>query len=470
MKQEIYDSILFDSDSYKISMFLQYPPGTEIVHSYIESRGGKYDKTVFFGIQAYIKRYLMTPFTQEQIDFADKFYAAHGEPFNKAGWEEMLEAYGGYIPVRIRALKEGTVLPLRQCMATVENIDPRFGWVTTHVETGLLRPIWYGVTVATQSWTIKQLIRKYLEATGDVTGLNFKLHDFGARGVSSKESAGAGGAAHLVNFLGTDTIVGVLHAMQYYNADVCGFSIPAAEHSTITSWGKDREEDAYRNMVKTFGGDGKILAVVSDSYDIFNACRMWGDELKEEVKKSGATVVIRPDSGDPATVVLECVRILAEGFGYMTNDKGYKVLNNVRVIQGDGINYESIDEILMTLTNAGWSADNVAFGMGGALLQQVNRDTQQFAMKCSAIRINGKWQDVYKQPKTDSGKNSKRGRLTTVQNGSDFQTIRIEELADWINKGYEEALETVWVAGKLFRDENFADIRQRAEDFAEFYM
>lgn len=466
MKQEIYDSILFDSDSYKISMFLQYPPGTEIVHSYIESRGGKYDKTVFFGIQAYIKRYLMTPFTQEQIDFADKFYAAHGEPFNKAGWEEMLEAYGGYIPVRIRALKEGTVLPLHQCMATVENIDPRFGWSTTHVETGLLRAIWYGVTVATQSWSIKQLIRGYLEATGDVAGLNFKLHDFGARGVSSKESAGAGGAAHLVNFLGTDTIVGVLHAMQYYNADVCGFSIPAAEHSTITSWGKEREEDAYRNMIRAFGGNGKILAVVSDSYDIFNACRMWGDELKEEVKKSGATVVIRPDSGDPATVVLECVRILAEGFGYTVNAKGYKVLNTVRVIQGDGINYDTIDEILMTLTNAGWSADNVAFGMGGALLQQVNRDTQQFAMKCSAIRINGKWQDVYKQPKTDSGKNSKRGRLTTVQNGSDFQTIRIEELADWINKGYEEALETVWVAGKLMRDENFADIRQRAEDFA----
>jgi nicotinamide phosphoribosyltransferase len=466
MKQEIYDSVIFDTDSYKVSMHRQYPPGTEIVHSYIESRGGKYDQTVFFGLQAYIKKYLMTPFTQEQIDFAEKFYAAHGEPFNKAGWEGILRDYAGYLPVRIRALQEGTVLPLHNCMATVENIDPEYGWVTTHVETGLLRSIWYGVTVATQSWTIKQLIRLYLETTGDVAGLNFKLHDFGARGVSSKESAGAGGAAHLVNFLGTDTIVGVLHAMQYYNADVCGFSIPAAEHSTITSWGKDREEDAYRNMIRTFGGNGKILAVVSDSYDIFNACRMWGNELKQEVLESGATVVIRSDSGDPATVVLQCVEILGEGFGYTVNAKGYKVLNTVRVIQGDGINYDSIEAILVNLVNHGWSADNVAFGMGGALLQQVNRDTQQFAMKCSAIRIMGKWQDVFKQPKTDSGKNSKRGRLTTVEKDKEFKTIRIEELEGFLDLGWKEALDTVFVAGKLLRDENFQDIRDRAESYA----
>lgn len=467
MKQDIYDSILFDSDSYKISMFLQYPPGTEIVHSYVESRGGKYDKTVFFGIQAYIKQYLMTPFTQEHIDFAAEFYAAHGEPFNKAGWEDMLADYNGFIPVRIRALREGTVTPLHTALVTIENIDPKYGWVTTHVETGLLRSNWYGTTVATQSWTIKQLIRRYLKATGDVAGLNFKLHDFGARGVSSKESAGIGGAAHLVNFLGTDTIFGVLTAMRYYNTDVCGFSIPAAEHSTITSWGKDREVDAYRNMVKTFGGDGKILAVVSDSYDIFEACRLWGTELKQDVIDSGATVVIRPDSGDPATVVLQCVEILAEKFGFTINHKWYNVLNNVRVIQGDGINYDSIEAILINLTNHGWSADNIAFGMGGALLQQVNRDTQEFAMKCSAIRINGKWQDVYKEPKTDSKKNSKRGRLTTVRLGEDFKTIRVEELPYWIDQGYVDALQTVYVAGKLFRDEKFEDIRALAEYYGD---
>jgi nicotinamide phosphoribosyltransferase len=274
-----------------------------------------------------------------------------------------------------------------------------------------------------------------------------------------------GGMAHLVNFMGTDTISAVLGARKYYNEPIAGFSIPAAEHSTITSWGRENEADAYRNMLKQFAKPGALVAVVSDSYDIFRAVTsLWGAELRQAVVDSGATVVIRPDSGDPATIVLDVATRLADTFGYTVNDKGYKVLNNVRIIQGDGINLESIVEILSFLTERGFSTDNVAFGMGGALLQAPQRDDQKFAMKCSAALINGEWVDVYKDPITDHGKRSKKGRLklvTTQSNvGLSFHTI-----AETDAPAHEDILRPVFENGKLLVEDNFADVRARAEVF-----
>ena len=454
-------NILLNTDSYKVSMFKQYPAGTTGVYSYIESRGGQYDETLMFGLQAFIKEYLLEPITQADIDIADEILTAHGEPFNRSGWEYILSKHGGFLPVVIKAVPEGTVVPVKNVLATIENTDPECFWLTTYLETALLRAVWYPTTVATQSWTIKQVIKDYLERTGDPTLIDFKLHDFGARGVSSMESAGIGGAAHLVNFMGTDTITGLLYAREYYNAGIAGFSIPAAEHSTVTSWGRENEVEAYRNMLKQFGREGSILAVVSDSYDIFNAAsKLWGEELKEEVIASGATVVIRPDSGDPDIVCRKLVQILGEKFGYTTNDKGYKVLNNVRLIQGDGVNEHSIRMILGGFQAYGWSADNIAFGMGGALLQIVNRDTQKFAMKCSSARVNGKWIDVQKDPITDSGKKSKAGRVTLWTSGGEFQSS-VDQPKGWTDKGlgWVEALEVVYRDGKLIQEISFDEVR-----------
>jgi nicotinamide phosphoribosyltransferase len=204
-----------------------------------------------------------------------------------------------------------------------------------------------------------------------------------------------------------------MFARKYYNEEMAGFSIPAAEHSTITSWGEQFETEAYENMIDKFGGPGKIFAVVSDSYDIYNAVsNIWGGTLKEKVIFNGGTLVIRPDSGDPVTVNLRILEILGEKFGFTVNSKGYKVLPSfVRIIQGDGVNLISIGQILKAITAAGWSADNIAFGMGGALLQQVNRDTFSWAMKCNAIAYADDWIPVCKKPKTDAGKASKAGRI-----------------------------------------------------------
>lgn len=465
---DILRNILLNTDSYKVSHYLQYPPDTRGMFSYVESRGGDYDETVFFGLQILLKEYLARPFTEGDIVEARELLAAHGEPFNEAGFRYILDTYGGYLPIRIRAVPEGSVVPTRNVLMTVECDDPRAYWAVSYAETLLLR-VWYPITVATQSRAAKLLIRGFLDATSDDAAgqIGFKLHDFGARGVSSAESAAIGGCAHLVNFYGTDTLSGILAARRYYGEPLAAWSIPAAEHSSITAWGRDHEVDAYRNMLRQFARPGSIVAVVSDSYDIYHAVdHLWGEALREEVIASGATLVIRPDSGYPAEVVLKTAQMLAQRFGFTLNSKGYRVLKHVRIIQGDGINPRSIEEILATLRTDGFAADNVAFGMGGALLQHLNRDTLRFAMKCSAIQVGDTWRDVFKDPVTDPGKASKAGRLTLQRHrgtGS-WRSVRRQGWDDR-NSGdgaWDDALVDVWDSGRLLREWTFAEVRERA--------
>jgi nicotinamide phosphoribosyltransferase len=406
-------NFILNVDSYKASHFLQYPEGTTHVSSYIESRGGKFEEVIFFGLQMFIQEYLTQPITEAMIDEAKAIFTLHGVPFNEVGWRYILEVHKGYLPIEIQALPEGSRVVVKNALVQVINTDPQCAWLTSYVETALLRAIWFPTTVATVSWNCRIIIRQYLEDTADsLDGLDFKLHDFGARGTSSEESAALGGTAHLVSFAGTDTLSAILAARRFYSAEIAGFSIPAAEHSTITSWGRDNEKAAYANMLKQFSGPGKLVAVVSDSYDLWHAIEnIWGIELKEMVESTGGTLVIRPDSGDPVSIVLGTIERLMRVFGCSVNNKGYRVLPAfVRVIQGDGINLASIDAILKCLKDHNISAENIAFGMGGELLQKIDRDTQHFAMKASAAKVKGLWRDVYKAPVTDTGKASKKGR------------------------------------------------------------
>lgn len=453
-------NLILNTDSYKASHYLQYPQGTEIVTSYIEARGGDYAEHVFFGLQMFLKEYLSKPINLNDIEEAAMVFEQHGEPFNREGWEYILEQHDGYLPLEIEAIPEGTVLPLTNVLVQVRNTDPKVPWLTSYVETMLLRAIWYPTTVATTSYLCKKLIQGYLQKTADNSdGLPFKLHDFGARGASSAETAAIGGLAHLVNFQGTDTVGALVAGRKYYNVEMPGFSIPAAEHSTITVWGKDKEVDAYRNMLKQFAGPNKLVAVVSDSYDLWHAIdQLWGETLKDEVKNSGGTLVIRPDSGDPVKVVHKAIEHLMTKFGHKVNDKGFKVLpDHVRLIQGDGVCPAAIGDILDNLQQHQISADNVAFGMGAELLQKVNRDTLQFAMKASAAKIDGKWIDVFKDPVTDHGKRSKKGELALIKHKGHYKTIRKADLNDHPN-----LLQTVFRNGKLLIETSLDEIRNRA--------
>jgi nicotinamide phosphoribosyltransferase len=451
---------IIDCDSYKSSHApWQYPPNTTGMYSYLESRGGRWGSTIFFGLQYLLKEHLSKPVTVADVEQARAFMAVHGVPFNEAGWLKIAQN-GGHLPVKIRAVAEGQEVPTHNILLSVESTDPDSFWVVSWIETQIVR-LWYPITVATQSFYIKRAILEALEqSANDPWGeIPFKLHDFGSRGVSSRESAGIGGMAHLVNFAGSDTLAGVMFANHYYHHPMAAFSIPASEHSTITMWGREREFLAYQNMVKQFCKPGKIVACVSDSYDLWNVLEnIWGGDLRDEIKESGGTLVVRPDSGDPAEVVLKTLQILERKVGMSKNLKGYKVLPPyLRVIQGDGVNEDSIKEILNKLLSNGYSASNIAFGMGGALLQKLDRDTQKFAFKCSEATVDGKSVDVFKDPITDKGKRSKAGRLDLIREQGYLKTIL------QMSSRAPSELVTVFDNGTIVKEYDLETVRKTAE-------
>lgn len=455
-------NLILATDSYKHSHFLQYPSEARRISAYVESRPNDFaDRVLFLGLQPYLIDYLGRPVSATDVDEAEALCAAHGVPFNRAGWDAIVADHGGFLPLRISALPEGALVPTGVPLVQVENTDGRMPWLTTFVETALLRAIWYPTTVATLSWKCRQVIRAGLERSSeDPEGqLPFKLHDFGARGTSSGESAGLGGMAHLVNFKGTDTLEGILAARRYYDADMPGFSIPAAEHSTMTSWGRAREADAYANMLDAFEGDGRLVAVVSDSYDLDAAVeRIWGGALRDRVLERKGTLVVRPDSGDPIATPLRTLQALWEKFGGTTNAKGFRVLDpHVRVIQGDGMNVDSIATLVDRVIAAGFAIDNIAFGMGGGLLQLVNRDTLRFAMKANAMMDDaGIWRDVSKTPATDPTKGSKAGRQAVVEHNGRLMAAKLDE-----STRDEDRLLPVWENGTLLVRHSFDALRER---------
>ena len=468
-------NLIFCTDSYKYSHYKQYPPNTIAISAYIESRGGE-DETVFFGLQAFLKEYLSEPITLKDVDEAEKLVTEHGLPFNRQSWIDIVNDYDGYLPLLIKAVKEGTVLEPNNVQVQIENIDPRFYWLPSFIETSLLRAIWYPSTVATKSRKIKKIIIDALNRTSDIPAkdtIYFKLHDFGARGASSSETAMLGGMGHLVNFKGTDTIEAIVGVKRYYGSEeIAGYSIPASEHSTITSWGRDHEYLAFKNMIESFGGEGKIYACVSDSYNIYDSIYKWKN-LESLIKEKGGTLVIRPDSGDPLTVPIELLNIMGECFGYTVNNKGYKVLpDHIRLIQGDGINEYSLPKLIENVIEAGFSIDNIAFGMGGGLLQHWDRDTLKYAMKTSAIitKDNYVWRDVFKDP-IHAGKKSKKGRLFLLnkplvnEENVLSRTTREDDPRLYVESTLieENLLKPVYYSGKILSDQTFDEIRELSE-------
>ncbi len=461
-------SIFTLTDSYKIAHWKQYPPEVENIYSYLEARActDAYldaKEIVFFGLQYILREYLNKKVTWEDLNDARSLMREHfgQDLLNIDGWRQIITEHNGRLPVRIWALPEGTVVPIGTPMLAIENTDPRFPWLPNFLET-LLVQLWYPCTVATISREIKRKLKRFLELSGDPSLLPYKLHDFGFRGASSVESAMIGGASHLINFRGTDTLCSLPFLMQYYGALMPGNSIPATEHSTITSWGKSREGEAYLNLLKQHP-EG-LVACVSDSYDLINAVQnIWCSELRETILNRNGTLVFRPDSGNAGQNIMMILSACEQSFGATKNSKGFKVLNpKVRIIQGDGVNPRSIGDILTFITAAGWSADNIAFGMGGALLQKCDRDTFSFAMKCSQATFRDPIThkiDKRKVFKEAPGKRSKSGRFAVwMENG----TIRSGQEKD-MHWPSVNLLQLAYENGKIMRYEIFDDVRTRAE-------
>ncbi|PRZ49520.1 nicotinamide phosphoribosyltransferase [Tritonibacter scottomollicae] len=456
------ENILFDTDSYKLSHYAQYPEGTEAVSSYIEARSpfGEIDRLVFFGLQVELARLSGPVVTQAALDQAVPVLRAHGFDIYVQGWQQIIDEFGGCLPIEIDALPEGTLVPVRIPQLRIRNTAPGFGWLVGLLETRLLRAVWYPTTVASVSHYLVNAIRQRLVQTdGSDAGAEFKLHDFGARGASSRESAALGGLAHLVASRGTDTVPALVLARNLYGADMAGFSIPATEHSTMTALGPDGELAQMERFLDA--NPTGIIACVSDSYDLFRAIRdYWGDALKAKVMARQGTLVVRPDSGDPIEIVPDVIEALMARFGCEMTAQGYRLLPpQVRVIQGDGINPKSLVEIMEAMIARRLAIGNIAFGMGGALLQKVDRDSFGYAMKASAIRIDGQWSDVFKDPVTAGGaKTSKRGRQGVFLSDSGAMVARRQEN---IPPG-ADALRPVFRDGRILRVWTLEEVRAAA--------
>ncbi|MBW8283822.1 MAG: nicotinate phosphoribosyltransferase [Rhizobium sp.] len=453
---------ILNTDSYKLGHYLQYPEGTRAISSYITTRGHSYKPEVmFFGLQMFLKDYLSQPVTMADIDEAEEFATLHGQPFDRAGWLRVVNTHGGHLPLRIEALPEGVAIRRGVPVMQVVNTDPQLAWLTSYMETALLRAVWYPSTVATLSWRLRQTIRPFLERTCDQADhlMATMVSDFGARSTTSLEQAALGGVAHLVHFQMSDSLPAIRQARRFYGALMAGRSVPASEHTTMTAWGQSRETDAYSNMIDRFGRFG-AYSVVSDSYDLHNAVsEIWGKTLQTKVRAAGATLIVRPDSGDPIDTPVQVVAQLAYAYGTRLNGKGFKVLDDtVRVIQSDGVTLQDIQMILGRLEGMGFAAENITFGVGSTLLQKLSRDTLSFTMLASALQNDaGAWHDIGRRPANPRERPLAAGRQAVVRDGTDILAVPLAELGQ-----RENMFKPVWQDGQLLKDWGFEEVRQNA--------
>jgi nicotinamide phosphoribosyltransferase len=471
MKKIIDDNICTDTDSYKQLHYLIMPDGTTKAYDYFEARkGARFPETVFFGLQFLLKELEGVQFDQNDIDEAREEMTAHFgyDKFNTEGWTKMLANYGGRLPIEIYAVAEGTPVPVGNVLFSVENTGDEF-WLPGHLET-ILTHVWHPMTVATLSREIKKLIVKYLDKTSDNAGaLPFLLHDFGFRGVEDKIAAGRGGAGHLVNFLGTDTLKAMKFIEENYGVPYAGigYSVFATEHSLMTSRGTLGEPELIQAALDKIPNN--IISMVADSYDYYRFVRDHvGKQFKQQIidrnaKNPGAVFVIRPDSCTPThktpeELVLWTFQQLEADFGVTVNSKGYKLLHPaVGVIWGDGIDIVGMEKIFALLFHNGYDTSKLPCGSGGGLLQKINRDTQRCAFKCSAQLQNGTWVDIQKNP-LDASKKSKAGKLALIKENGEFKTIRLEDLGE-----RENLLKLVYRNGEVINPITFDQVRKNAE-------
>lgn len=482
-----YNPIL-DVDSYKVTHWHQIPEGATEMLMYLECRGGPYTHMVSCMISYWIHKFLSTRITQRMIDEAHEILLDHfGYDYMYLdAWQYIVDKYDGYIPVTIRALPEGEVIPVKNAYMTMHCADPKVVWIASYIETMAVRT-WAPITTATKAFFCKKTI---LEAalkssvhqvrgmfqtyydTGVASPNLYKLHDFGGRGGSSYETVSVCGGAALIHSMGTDTLSAIQLIRGHYDAGKhAGHSIAASEHSTMCIFGPRGEFAQFNRMIQKFG-DKHMFACVSDGFNIWNAIKNgWGGVLRSKVIEMNAILVVRPDSGDPIEVPIECIKMLDDAFGHTTHVGAdgvtYKTLNHVRVIQGDGIGEEELVKLCDRVLEEGYSIDNIAFGMGGGLIQKQNRDTMKVACKNVYMKIDGENINIQKDPITDPGKKSKIGRLVTIigENGVETRDMLTDE--EWEDPSTlgEVLLKPAYHNGEIYADyyRNWKEVRLAAE-------
>lgn len=476
-------------DGYKLDHRRQYPPGTERVYSNFTARGSRVEgqqRVVFLGLQYFIQRYLMdelVPFFSGDIDkicarYADRVNRYLGP--NAIGTDHIRALHSlGYIPLEFKAFPEGSHVPLRVPMFTVENTHPDFFWLTNYYETLASCVLWGPCTSATNASRLRRLLDFAAKDTGtDDWFVDWQGHDFSMRGMMGPEAAALSGIGHQAFFRGTDTLPALDLIERYYPVPegyVLAGSVAATEHSVMCAGGKDDELATYARLLDLYPTG--IVSVVSDTWDLWNVLTNILPQLKGQIMSRAGKLVIRPDSGDPVKIICGdpeaplgspehagVVELLFDEFGGTTTDQGFLMLDeHIGCIYGDSINYERARAIIEGLMAKGFASGNIVFGVGSFTYQYVTRDTFNFAIKATWCQQNGVGHDMFKAPKTDDGtKNSARGRLAVLQSvvpGEDDPVLI--NSAEPFSEG-ESLLRPVWRDGAFLSFEGFDVIRARA--------
>lgn len=470
------------TDGYKLDHRRQYPENTEYVYSNWTPRSCHYypeatEGAVVFGIQYFIKEYLMKQFQQDFFnkpkDVAVAEFKRRVDTFlgpNNVGTKHIEELHDlGYLPIRIKALPEGTLCPIRVPALTFINTHPDFFWLTNYFETLISTTLWLPMTSATTARLYKKELIRHARKTGfkDVD-LNFLIHDFSMRGMAGVEAAIMSGMGHMTSFCGSETIPAIAGLEEYYNADVneelIAATIPATEHSVMCAGGKEDELETFRRLITEIYPTG-FVSIVSDTWDFWKVMTEYLPKLKDEILARDGRLVIRPDSGDPVHIIAGYKQGDFENWQEQTeaqNKMGYKVLNpKVGIIYGDSITLERQKEIYKRLEERGFAATNLVPGVGSYTYQYKSRDSLGFAMKATWCQVNGEGREIFKDPKTDDGTKKSLKGLICVQSDGDRYIAE-----DQVTKEQEDksCLQTVFEDGKLVKEWSLRQIRDNVNN------
>ena len=476
------NNFLCQTDVYKMNQHAYYPPGMSRFYTYMESRGSRedgLDYTVFYGLQYMLKEYFK-PVTHEQVDeFAEISQHILGPQAPDLRRFRAL-ADLGYLPLKIKAVREGTVMPLRNVFLTATNTHDGFPWLVNYSET-MLSKLWAPITVASNSYRFMRMFNGYADRTvGNRFHCPYQMHCFGYRGTDAEEASGILGSAHLIPFLGTDTVAAVRLLRDYYDGMNCerqiAASVNANEHSNVCAFSSNKDDfEAVQHFLDV--NPTGIASSISDTYDLWRMIRDgYCGRFKEQILAREGKFVVRPDSGNPEHIIcgdpagetreerMGVLRLLDEGFGSVTNALGFREINpKVGTIYGDAIFYERAQQILSRMAGMGYASNNIVFGSGGLLLNNWSRDTLKMAIKGSHCIIDGEMRDIQKDPATDVGKRSKKGLLMLekydTELGVNYRT-HSEVSPEEEERG---ELDTVFLDGDVVREQTLDNVRDTLE-------
>jgi nicotinamide phosphoribosyltransferase len=483
---------LFLTDGYKTGHHQQYPKGTTLVYSNFTPRSNKYapkgcDKVVSFG-QQMVMKIINTAFQTEFFNKPKEEVCGEmkrelslylGTDYDVSHFEALHDL--GYLPIHVKAIEEGTLVPIKVPVLTVYNTHPDFYWITNYLETIISNLLWKPMTSATIAHEYRKVLTKWQEKTDAEKSwfIDWQGHDFSMRGMDSVDAVISSGMGHLTSFSGTDSLPAIYGARKYYGAtEFVGGSVNATEHSVMCAGGKEDEVDTFRRLLDTYPTG--ILSVVSDTWDLWKVCTEHIVTLKEEILARDGKLVIRPDSGDPVEILCGSefrpdmlkadwmpkpsdkgvIEVLWNVFGGSINEQGYKVLDpHIGAIYGDSITIDRADEICARLEAKGFASTNVVLGIGSFTYQYNTRDTFGFAMKATYVEVNGEGREIFKDPITDDGTKKSATGLLCVATHKDGHLVLADKVT-WDGEA-NGVLQTIYKDSEFFNTTTLTDIKNR---------